>query len=187
MKYTVTVNQLLAYGPCSDGLKLLETVAAELGLDPDQPVDFSMVLDRGGLKYAAWALRTQPTELSQRVAVRFAELALPVWEARHPDDLRPRQAIEAAKACLADPSAANLQAARAAADAAADAACAATDAADAAADAADAACAATDAAAYTVADAAEAAARAAADAACAARAGVPEADLIAVFKEELTK
>jgi hypothetical protein len=170
MKYTVTVNQLLAYGPCSDGLKLLETVAAELGLDPDQPVDFSMVLDRGGLKYAAWALRTQPTELSQRVAVRFAELALPVWEARHPDDLRPRQAIEAAKACLADPSAANLQAARAAADAAADAACAATDA-----------------AAYTVADAAEAAARAAADAACAARAGVPEADLIAVFKEELTK
>ena len=114
MKYTVTVNQLRAHGPCSSGLALLETVSAELGLDPGQPVDFNMILDRGGFRYAAWALRTQPAELAQRVSIRFAELALPVWEAQYPDDLRPRRAIEAAKVCLADPSAANLQATHAA-------------------------------------------------------------------------
>lgn len=54
------------------------------------------------------ALQTQPAEISRRVALRFAELALPAWEARHPTDLRPRRAIEAAKAYRADPSEENL-------------------------------------------------------------------------------
>jgi len=188
MKYAVTANQLRAHDPCPEGLALLETISAELSLDPDQPVDFNTVLDRGGFRYAVWALRTQPAELSQRVSIRFAKLTLPVWEAQYPDDLRPRQAIEAAAACVADPSAANLsprQAIEAATACVADpsaanlqAAAHATDAAYAAyvADATHAAR-----AAYAAAYAAYVAARAAD-----ADAGVPEADLIRVFKEELS-
>ena len=208
MKYAVTANQLRAHDPCPEGLALLETISAELSLDPDQPVDFNTVLDRGGFRYAVWALRTQPAELSQRVSIRFAKLTLPVWEAQYPDDRRPRQAIEAATACVADPSAANLsprQAIEAATACVADPSAAnlraAAHAAHAAAYAAAAGSAthaarAAHAAAYAayVADATHAA-RAAYAAAYAAYvaaraadadAGVPEADLIRVFKEELS-
>jgi hypothetical protein len=34
-------------------------------------------------------------------AIERAESVLPIWEGHHPDDLRPRRAIEAAKAYLA--------------------------------------------------------------------------------------
>jgi len=90
--------------------------------------------------------------LSVFLAIDFAEKALPIWEAEHPSDMRPRRAIEAAKAWLSNPDK------DAAADAAADAA---TDAAyDAAYDAASAAS-----AAYAAAAAASAAASAASAAA----------------------
>jgi hypothetical protein len=93
------------------------------------------------------------------IAVECAEHVLHIYEAKYPDDKRPRQAIEAAKAWLDNP----CDATRNAADAAAYAA----DAADAAAYAADAAYDAAYAAAYA-AYAADAAAYAAAYAAYAA-------------------
>ena len=95
-------------------------------------------------------------------AVLCAERVLPNYEAKHPDDTRPREAINAARRWAANPTVKNRKAARAAYAAAyaADAAAYATYAADAAAYTADAADAA-DAAAYT----ADAAAYAAADAA----------------------
>jgi hypothetical protein len=87
---------------------------------------------------------------SVALAIYAAELALPIFEKKNPDDKRPRAAIEAAKAWLQDPSSA-----------------AAAHAADAAAHAADAAA---HAAAYAAADAAAHAAAAAAAAADAAHA-----------------
>ena len=54
--------------------------------------------------------------LSVSLAIGFAEKALPIWEAKHPEDMRPRKAIEAAKEWLKNPSA---NAASDAADAAA--------------------------------------------------------------------
>jgi len=94
--------------------------------------------------------------LSVTIAVFFAEDVLPIWEVENPHDMRPRKAIEAAKAWLVSPckktadaavasyasyasSFANVTAfyaaAAASSDAAAYAACYAADAADAAADA----------------------------------------------------
>ena len=105
-------------------------------------------------------------------AVFAAEQGIEIYEEKHPDDKRPREAIEKAKACIDDPSEKNKSAAADAAAYAADAAYAAyavnsayaADAADAAAYAADAAAYAADAAyaAYAVnsayaADAADAA------------------------------
>ena len=48
-------------------------------------------------------------------AVFAAELVLPIWEKKHPDEQRPRQAIAAAKRCIDDPSETNKKAAELAA------------------------------------------------------------------------
>ena len=55
--------------------------------------------------------------LSVFIAIAFAEKALPVWEGKYPEDMRPRRAIEAASEWLDDPFDANqsdIAAARAA-------------------------------------------------------------------------
>ena len=42
--------------------------------------------------------------ISVFLAVQFAERALPIWEGKYPEDMRPRRAIEAAKEWLKNPS-----------------------------------------------------------------------------------
>jgi len=112
--------------------------------------------------------------LSITIAVFFAEDVLHIWEAEFPEDMRPRKAIEAAKAWLANPceetaaSRAASRAAYAAANAASRAAYAAANAAAHA--AANATSRAAYAAAHAAANAAYAAAHAAANAAYAANA-----------------
>jgi hypothetical protein len=110
---------------------------------------------------------TKPDSVA--LAIYCAELVVGIYEKQHPDDKRPRQAIEAAKAWLNDPTEENRQAAAAyAAYAAAYAASIAYAAYDAAHYAASAACAFVHAAAYYAASAASAAYDAASAAAYAA-------------------
>ena len=52
------------------------------------------------------------------LAIEFAEKALPIWEQKYPEDMRPRKAIEAAKEWLSNPSDAATNAAADAANAA---------------------------------------------------------------------
>jgi len=100
------------------------------------------------LSWANWTIvRIMSYEQYVAYGVYAAEQVIKIYEKKYPDDKRPRQAIEAAKKCIDNPSQEN----KAAADAAADAAYAAAyDAADAAyaANAANAAAYAADAAAY---------------------------------------
>ncbi len=122
------------------------------------------------LRWANWGV-VRCLELEDRVrcAIFAAEQVIGVYESKHPEDMRPRNAIAVAKNYLTDHSAANAaNAANAAANAAADAANAANAAANAAADAAANAANAANAAAYAAANAADAAADAAANAANAA-------------------
>ena len=109
-------------------------------------------------------------EDSVAMAIYAAELVIEYYEKEYPNDTRPRQAIDAAKSWLVNPTRAAARAARAAANAAADASAhAAARAARAAAHAAaDAAHAAARASAHAAARAARSAANAAADAAHAA-------------------
>ena len=60
--------------------------------------------------------------ISVFLAIHFAERALSIWEEEYPKDMRPREAIEAAKAWLSNPSEGAADVADAAAYAAADAA-----------------------------------------------------------------
>ncbi|MDD5007283.1 MAG: hypothetical protein PHC68_02635 [Syntrophorhabdaceae bacterium] len=91
----------------------------------------------------AWAWTKED---SVRLAICAAELVIGIYEKQHPDDKRPREAIESAKKWLAEPSEKNRAAAEAAARASWAAAGAATEAAWAAGAATEAAWAATEAA-----------------------------------------
>jgi hypothetical protein len=135
----------------------------------NQTVTLESILDSEiPLKDKFWFVckKLATKEQNQQIAIGVAEVVLHVYEDKHPEDDRPRKAIEAAKAYLAGAIGVDeLRERRAAADAAADDgsyAAAPTAAATAAADAADAAAAAYDtaAAAYDAAYAADAAAAA---------------------------
>ncbi len=87
----------------------------------DTPIPLTDVLDVCGLRDALWCLRCTiepPENILIEFACRCAEHVLHFYEDEYPDDKRPRQAIETARACITDKSA---WAARAAGDAAWDA------------------------------------------------------------------
>ena len=70
----------------------------------------------GKLAWANWLIvRVMTYRQYVAYAIYAAEQGLPQYEQRYPDDPRPRQAIEAARACLKHPSATKKAAARAAA------------------------------------------------------------------------
>ena len=156
MKLTTTLNRIRACSPCVSGWRTLNTALGS-GFNQDEEIDLLTILDSNGVQDTLWCLRAtiqDSKRIAATLAILFAEQALPIFEAEHQADQRPRLAIQAARDFLETGNAAAYAAARAAARAAADAAYAAADAADAAADAA-----------YAAADAAADAAYAAAYAA----------------------
>ena len=184
MKLTTTLNRIRKFSPCVTGWK---TLNKHLGsdFDADQEINLLTILESNGVQDMLWCLRTtiqDSKKVTSQLAIEFAEISLPVFEERYPEDHRPRRAIQAARDyCNGTISVEDLAAARRDADAAADAADAAdADAADAAVHAAYAADAAVHAA-----DAAVHAAYAADDAVHAAYAAVREtqADIIRMILE----
>ena len=146
-----TFRLLRQYGACTSGYKkLAQHIRDQHGTSPedygmDRPIAIATILESNGQADAFWSLRAtqEPSDQFTRLlACDFAEHVLPIFEARRPNDQRPRKAIEVARRFArgqADRD--ELIAARkgaAAADAAAAAAAYAAYAAAAAADAADA-------------------------------------------------
>ena len=119
---TTTLNRIRACSPCKDGWSTL--LRSMPDMDHDTEFNILRVLDSNGVQDMLWCLRaTEGKSAIVALAVAFAESVLYVFESVKPGDNRPRLAIEAAKAYLADPSRdAADAAARAAADAAARAA-----------------------------------------------------------------
>jgi hypothetical protein len=66
-------NHLLTFAPDWNDRRLITT---------HQPADLLAVLELCGIETFLWALRAEPPELSQRLAVAFAREVLPVWESR---------------------------------------------------------------------------------------------------------
>ena len=162
MTDVITRNWLEEKRACGAGLRWVsEHADLDAGIST---VDLlRMLADADKFDWANWLfVQTADDNQNRRYAIAAAKLVLHISEYTHPDDDRPRKAIEAAEAYVDNPCDETRSAAAAAADAAdAAAAYAAADVAAAAADAADAAAAAA-AVAYAV------AAAAAADAAAAA-------------------
>jgi hypothetical protein len=119
--------------------KLIELDACKGGLDwykEQNTADLFEILDelikQEHLDWANWLLpRMMKYKQYVSYAVYAAEQVIDIFEAEHPDDKRPRLAIEAAKKCIKKPTEENKIAVYDAADFAA-AAAAAADAADAA-------------------------------------------------------
>jgi len=159
--YYTTLNKIQRFNPCLTRWEKLLNSLDKTKAD-DEPKLLRYILDTLGIEDALWALRAEDgIERECRLfACRRAESVLHIFEQEHPNDPRPRRAIEVARAYAQDK--ATEEELTAAADAARAAAWAvAWSAMDSAWSAADAARAAARAAAWSAADAARAAAWAA--------------------------
>ena len=100
MKLQTTLNIIRAAKPCADGWeKLLKSLPADI--DHDAPIAFSHILKSNGQTDAIWSLRcVLPSQEKQRdcearlFACDCAESVLHIFEAKFPDDKRPRACIE---------------------------------------------------------------------------------------------
>ena len=98
MTYPITLNAIRRHGPCKDGWEKLLKYLGKTTAD-DEPLLFSTILDSNGFDDAIWCLRALDNkQVLVELACRFAESVLPIFENRFPDDMRPRRAIEAARA-----------------------------------------------------------------------------------------
>ena len=184
---TITLEWLQSEGACKESLE-----AWQKETDHDTFATLNRLIDKNP-KWGNWLVcRLMTKKQAVKYAVFAAEQVIDIYEKAYPDDKRPRNAIEAAKAYLKNPSKKTKAAAANAASAASAAAYAAYAAADAAASAA--ADAAADAAAYAAAYAstsayaaasATSAASAAADAAADAAAYAAYADAAAYERRKM--
>jgi len=103
MKLITTLEILRKHGPCSEGWKKL---IKHLGTDfpATGHIEFSTILESNGLDNALWGLRAVLPEqekyrdkAARLFAADCAEAVLPLFEAQHPNDKRPREAIQSAR------------------------------------------------------------------------------------------
>ena len=99
MRLTTTLNRIRDCGPCMTGWrKLLDYLGKDF--DPDAEINLLTLLDSNDVPDLLWTLRAtvqDSRKVASRLAIEFAEQVLPIFEQRYPDDLRPRQAIQAAR------------------------------------------------------------------------------------------
>ena len=93
-----TLNKILSYDPCKDGWEKLLTHLGKTEAD-DEPLSIRTILDSNGVEDAIWALRAVDDHKREirLFAADCAESVLHIYENAHPDDDRPRKAIEAAR------------------------------------------------------------------------------------------
>lgn len=112
----ITEKWITKNKPCIEGINW----AKEHKLIGTDRVKFITVLmSAGKLDWANWLIaRTMTYKRYVRYAVYAAEQVIKIYEDKYPNDKRPREAIDAAKECIKNPSAKNKKAANAAANSA---------------------------------------------------------------------
>lgn len=124
MKLTTTLAKIRACSPCSNGYtKLVKHLGGIEAYGADTPINLLTILASNGVQDMLWCLRAVNEDgkrAASMLAIEFAAEALPIFEKRYPDDLRPRQCIQAVRDYLAGKiDVATLRQARSAAAAAA--------------------------------------------------------------------
>lgn len=130
MLLQTTPRLLREHSACADGYRKAIKGAGIGPDDKDTPINLLSILESNGLADFHWALHAVLPEqeaardrVARLMAAEYAARVLPIFEADHPDDERPRLAIEAARDfALGEIRAAARAAAWAAAEAAAGAA-----------------------------------------------------------------
>ena len=101
----ITTKLLQSLNACQECIDLVASYD-----DKEAEAVVSQLIEDEHWNYVSWLL---PRLMSYKgyvsYAVFAAELMLPIWEKEYPDDARPRQAIEAAKRCIDDPSEENKE------------------------------------------------------------------------------
>jgi hypothetical protein len=116
MKTTFSKEFLLANHGCYTEAKLLELLGNRKSVKASTILKSSIPLKD---KYWFFCYNVFSPKENKQIAIATAEAVLPLFEEKHPEDLRPRKAIEAAKGYLeGSVSLEELQAARKAAAAA---------------------------------------------------------------------
>jgi hypothetical protein len=99
MRLTTTLNRIRDCEPCTTGWrKLLDYLGKDF--DPNAEINLLTLLDSNDVPDLLWTLRATVQDsrrVASQLAIEFAEQVLPIFEQRYPDDLRPRQAIQAAR------------------------------------------------------------------------------------------
>ena len=93
-----TLNKIKSHLPCKEGWKKLLNHLGKIQSD-DEPLDLRTILESNGLNHTIWAFRAvEGKDKEIRLfAADCADMALPIYEKRYPDDKRPRLAIQAAR------------------------------------------------------------------------------------------
>jgi hypothetical protein len=92
-------------GACTEGYrKLAKHLGGVDNYGEDKPIPLAVIIESNGLADALWTLRctVEPLEVTEKILIEFAcrcaEHVLVNYEKLYPDDKRPREAIEAARA-----------------------------------------------------------------------------------------
>jgi hypothetical protein len=106
MRLHTTHNLVKAANACRPGFERFTIREALIvkGYDDNSLLPLSLILEINGLDDAVWLLRAVPEQQASerdRIARLFAcdcaERVLPIYEAQHPGEERPRRAIQAAR------------------------------------------------------------------------------------------
>jgi hypothetical protein len=91
---TTTLRRIRDARPCEDGWRKLLAHLSRTGAN-DEPLSLLTVLDSNGLDDALWVLTyAMPDDrLARHYQAWCAEQALPIFEAKHPGDMRIREQI----------------------------------------------------------------------------------------------
>ena len=93
-----TLNKIKAAGACEDRYKILLKNLGKTKAD-DEEITIRQILISNGIQDAIWALRAvEGKDKEIRLfACDCAEMVLPIFEEKYPDDMRPRRAIEVSR------------------------------------------------------------------------------------------
>ena len=93
-----TLNKIIFHSPCKEGWEKLLNHLNKTQAD-DEPLELRTILESNGLDDTIWALRAvEGKDKEIRLfAADCAEMVLPIYEKKYPDDNRPRLAIQAAR------------------------------------------------------------------------------------------
>jgi hypothetical protein len=100
VRLTTTLNRLKAAGACRERYAHLVKALGGTSVDHDAPINLLTILELNGTEDCLWALcatEQNCDQVARLMAADFAEAVLPIFERELPNDMRPRQAIQAAR------------------------------------------------------------------------------------------
>jgi hypothetical protein len=113
----ITINDILKREPCAEGIEELYALVGA-SYDKDKYLDIDLLVSKLSFENICWGLgELHKKEILVKLAIFSAEQVLHIYESSY-DSTAPRLAIEAAKAYIKEPTAANRRACRKAARAA---------------------------------------------------------------------